>query len=54
LGKWNFSVETNKRFPETGPIKNMTFGDINGDGFLDILGVSAGKSTPKLWLNRVK
>ena len=28
--------------------------DINGDGFLDILGVSAGKNTPKLWLNRVK
>ena len=54
LGKWNFSVGTNKRFPETGPIKNMTFGDINGDGFLDILGVSAGKNTPKLWLNRVK
>jgi len=53
-GKWGFSVETNKRLPGISPVKEMTFGDINGDGFLDVLGVSAGKRTPRLWLNRVK
>ena len=32
----------------------MRFGDINGDGFLDLLGITAKNNYPKLWLNRVK
>tara|TARA_B110000116_G_scaffold189064_1_gene164180 strand:- start:10 stop:1353 length:1344 start_codon:yes stop_codon:yes gene_type:complete len=51
-GKWNFSLETKKRFPETSPMKEIVFGDINGDGFLDLLGIEINNS-PKLWLNRV-
>ncbi len=31
---------------------NLVFGDINGDGFLDLLGIGINNS-PKLWLNRV-
>ena len=53
-GKWDFSVETDKRLPTTSPIKEITFGDINGDGFLDLLGVVAKNNNPKLWLNRVR
>lgn len=53
-GKWEFSVETDKRLPEKNAMKDMTFGDINGDGFLDVLGITAKNSNPRLWLNRVK
>jgi len=53
-GGWNFSRETRKRFPQTDPMKEISFGDINGDGFLDLLGITAKNSHPKLWLNRVK
>jgi len=53
-GEWDFSVETKKRFPQTSPMREMRFGDINGDGFLDLLGITAKNHHPKLWLNRVK
>jgi hypothetical protein len=52
-GKWNFTSEAQKRFPQTRPMREMSFGDINGDGFLDILGLVAKNSNPKLWLNRI-
>ena len=52
--KWDYSIETKKRFPKTGPIREMAFGDINGDGFLDILSLVGENNNPKLWLNRVK
>ena len=53
-GKWRFSIETEKRFPQTSPMREMSFGDINRDGFLDILGLVAKNNNPKLWLNRVE
>jgi hypothetical protein len=53
-GKWDFSVETKKRFPQTNPMSEMSFGDINGDGFLDLLAITAKNNHPKLWLNRVR
>ena len=53
-GKWNFSVETKKRFPEISSMREITFGDFNGDGFLDLLGIAAKTNHPKLWLNRVR
>jgi hypothetical protein len=53
-GGWKFVKETKKRFPKTSPMREMSFGDINGDGYLDILGLIAKNSNPKLWLNRVK
>ena len=53
-GGWNFSPETKKRFPQTTPMREMSFGDINGDGFLDLLGIIAKNNHPKLWLNRIE
>jgi hypothetical protein len=53
-GKWNFSVETEKRLPEISPMKEITFGDVNGDGFLDFLGITVRNNDLKLWLNRVE
>ena len=53
-GKWSLSIETEKRFPQTSPMREMSFGDINRDGFLDILGLVAKNNNPKLWLNRVE
>ena len=53
-GEWGFSEETEKRFPQTSPMREMRFGDINGDGFLDLLGITEKNHHPKLWLNRVK
>ena len=53
-GKWRFSIETEKRFPQTSPMREMSFGDVNRDGFLDILGLVAKNNNPKLWLNRVE
>jgi len=51
-GKWRFSLETKKRFSEISPVKEIVFGDIDGDGFLDLLGIETNNN-PKLWLNRV-
>ena len=51
-GKWNFNLETKKRFSKISPMKEIVFGDINGDGFLDLLGIETNNN-PKLWLNRV-
>jgi len=53
-GKWNFSVETKKRLPKTSPMRELKFGDINGDGFLDLVGIVSKNDSPKLWLNRVE
>ena len=53
-GKWRFSEEAKKRFPQTSPMREMSFGDINGDGFLDLLGLAVKNSYPRLWLNRVE
>ena len=52
-GKWRFTSEAQKRFPQTRPMREMSFGDINGDGFLDMLGLVAKNNNPKLWLNRI-
>lgn len=53
-GKWEFSVDTGKRLPPTRRLEEMTFGEINGDGFLDLLAIAAPSRKPLLWLNRVK
>jgi len=37
---------------KTSPMKEIVFGDINNDGFLDLLGIEKN-NIPKLWLNRV-
>jgi len=42
------AISTNKSYEE------MRFGDINGDGFLDLLGITEKNNHPKLWLNKVK
>ncbi|MFQ5449773.1 MAG: FG-GAP repeat domain-containing protein [Nitrospinaceae bacterium] len=51
-GKWTFSEETVKRLPPSRSFKEMTFGDINDDGYLDIFGIHMKDRTGRLWLNR--
>jgi hypothetical protein len=50
VGKWGFSLET-KGLPESGTVKEMSFGDMDGDGFLDILLITAKTHQGKLWFN---
>ncbi|MDA0692756.1 MAG: VCBS repeat-containing protein [Nitrospinae bacterium] len=53
-GEWKFSVETVKRLPRSRQLMEMAFGDIDDDGYLDILGIGSSDRKGKLWLNRFK
>ncbi len=51
-GGWKFSDETARRLPENATFDEMTFGDVDGDGNLDIFGVDRKKGVGKLWVSR--
>ncbi len=51
VGKWGFTQETRGGFPEFIPVKEISFGDIDGDGFLDLFLITAKNHLGKLWLN---
>jgi hypothetical protein len=53
-GEWKFSVETVRRLPRARRIMEMTFGDFDDDGYLDIFGIDPKTRKGKLWLNRFK
>ncbi len=48
-GPWKFSIETKKRLPDSQPFKEMTFGDVNDDGYLDVLGITP-QGRAVLWI----
>ena len=52
-GPWKFSDETVKRLPFSAPFDEMAFGDINGDGNLDIFGILSKSKTGRLWVDRI-
>jgi len=52
LGKWKFSRESKLRLPAPTLFKEMNFADINDDGYLDILGITAKGGEVRLWMNR--
>ena len=52
LGKWRFARETKKRLPASARFKEMSFADVNDDGYLDILAITAKGGEAKLWINR--
>jgi hypothetical protein len=52
LGKWKFSRESKLRLPAPTLLKEVRFGDIDDDGYLDILGITARGSEARLWMNR--
>ena len=54
LGEWKFSVETVRRLPRARQMMEMTFGDMDDDGYLDIFGIDPVGRKGKLWLNRFK
>lgn len=51
LGKWGFSLETRTAFPEFIPVSDMAFGDVDGDGYLDIFLITAKNHLGRLWMN---
>lgn len=53
-GKWKFSVETVRRLPRSRQVKEMAFGDMNDDGYLDVFGIDSKDHKARLWLNRFK
>ncbi len=51
IGKWRFARESKKRLPKNVFFKGLTFGDVNGDSFLDIFGFSEKAGKGLLWIN---
>jgi hypothetical protein len=50
-GKWSFSDETARRLPRYRQFRDMSFGDINDDGFLDVFAISRKTGKGRIWLN---
>ncbi len=51
LGSWSFSQETRKRLPYFTTLKGVSFGDINGDGSLDIFAIPTKNQKVRLWVS---
>lgn len=49
-GDWQFARESKKRLPGSGRFDELTFADVNDDGFLDIFGITGQQG--RLWINR--
>ena len=52
LGKWQFARESKKRLPGPARFKELSFADINDDGYLDIFGITLKGGKGILWMNR--
>ena len=50
VGKWGFSLAPSA-LPGLTRVKEMSFGDVDGDGFLDIFLITGKKGAGKLWIN---
>lgn len=48
-GPWKYAIETKKRLPGNPPFREITFGDVNDDGYLDLLGITP-QGQPHLWV----
>ncbi len=50
-GDWQFARESKKRLP--GPVRfdELTFADVNDDGYLDIFGITSQGKQGRLWIN---
>ncbi len=48
-GPWKYSIETKKRLPNNRPFKEITFGDVNDDGYLDLFAI-APDGSGHLWV----
>jgi len=53
-GDWAFSDETLKRFPYSIPFDKMTFGNVNGKGYLDIFAITTKGKKGRLWVDHFK
>jgi hypothetical protein len=51
-GRWKFSDETERRLPRFRFFREVTFADVNQDGFLDIFALSPTPDRSRIWLNR--
>jgi hypothetical protein len=50
-GKWSFTDETDRRLPRSRQFRDMSFGDINDDGILDVFAISRQTNKGRIWLN---
>lgn len=53
-GKWQFARESRKTLPASVHFEELTFGDVNEDGYLDIFGVTSKGKEGMLWVNRIE
>lgn len=50
-GAWDFVTDTNRRLPKALDLREMTFADIDRDGYLDLFALTDG-GKGRVWLNR--
>lgn len=50
--KWRFANKSVSRLPGSPLIHEMTFGDVDNNGYLDILAISAKNNQAMLWMDR--
>lgn len=53
-GEWNFANESNRRLPNTRPFVEMTFIDLDGDGLLEVFGITSAGRKAQLWWDRLE
>ncbi len=53
LGGWSFAIKSKARLPSASPVLEMTFGDINGDHYLDVFAINSNRRSGRLWVSLI-
>ncbi|MFQ5717233.1 MAG: FG-GAP repeat domain-containing protein [Nitrospinales bacterium] len=49
-GDWQFAEESLRRFPDSVSFKELVFGHVNKDDYLDIFGITSKEGKGRLWI----